>query len=437
MYYRRRTDYSRAAAQMAEVLSTNASMVEIGRGITRKLVDVLHLKKAAVLFFREDGACCCQEAEGVDPEAWRGACEIADGRFVEAVQKFTGEFRVDYLVPALKKQFVDLDFQFVIPIRSKDRLIGTILIGEKRSEAPYSRDEMEFLSTAARHASVAIENAFLYEELAEKERMKHELLIARRIQLASLPQSTPVLEDLDVAGISLPAREVGGDFYDFLVEGKNRVTVVVGDVSGKGTSAALYMAKVQGILRSLHAFNLSPTEMFSRANRLLCADLDRNSFVTAVSAVFDADAGTLLLARAGHPPLYTVNPATGEVLRLAPRGLGLGLSDNGVFTEQLEERRLTITPGSLFLFVTDGVTDTRNAAGEEFGEERLLSFLRNAGSLDAAGVRDALLKEMEEFTGGREADDDRTVVVVRVGKSASVAVHVSEHPEDQPLQPRQ
>jgi serine phosphatase RsbU (regulator of sigma subunit) len=366
--------------------------------------------------------CCCNQAQGVRPEPWRNACELADARFADAVQKFAGEFRVEYLPDGIKERLVAAEFQFVIPIRSKERLIGVLLLGEKLSESPFTEGEMEFLAAAARQASVAIENAFLYEELAETERMKHELQIARRIQLASLPQSTPLLADLELAGVSLPAREVGGDFFDFLAAGKNRVTVVVGDVSGKGTSAALYMAKVQGILRSLQSFNLPPSEMFARANTLLRSDLERNSFVTAVSAAFDADTGRLVLARAGHLPVYKLDAAAGEVVRLAPRGLGLGLEDDGKFSSRIEERAVTMQRGDLFLFVTDGVTETRNQAGEEFGEERLKAFLRRVAALGAPEVRDALVEEMETFCAGREADDDRTIVVVRFGKPASAGI---------------
>jgi serine phosphatase RsbU (regulator of sigma subunit) len=355
----------------------------------------------------------------VEQDRWEKTCLFADARFIDAISRLTGESRVDYLPASLKQQFQADGFQFVIPIRSKDRLIGTLFLGEKQSEASYSSGELEFLSAAARQASVAIENAFLYEELAQTQRMALELQIARRIQLASLPQKTPVLPSFDIAGSSQPAMEVGGDFFDYLPGGEDRITVIVGDVSGKGTSAALYMSKVQGILRSLNEFDLTPAEMFIRTNRLLAADMARNSFVTAIGATFDGAKRTVLLARAGHLPLYVFRSSTVSVERLAPRGLGLALDENRKFVEQLEQTQISFAAGDTFLFVSDGVTEAHNEIGEEYGEIRVLELLRREGLpreglRSAEEIRDTLLDDVSRFTGIKDHEDDCTVVVVKV-----------------------
>jgi serine phosphatase RsbU (regulator of sigma subunit) len=413
-FYREPTDYTRAVTALAEVLSRRVSMTELGRGMVLRLTEILHLKQAGVLFFREDGVCCCHEAIGVSDEAWALACGTDDRLLAGQLGKLPGESRVEYLPPALKERFQSGGFRFIIPIRSKDRLIGVLLLGEKRSEAAYSSGELEFLSAAARQSSVGIENAFLYEELAEKERMETELQIARRIQLASLPQRDPALMGFDVAGVSIPAMEVGGDFYDYLVEGERRFTVIVGDVSGKGTSAALYMSKVQGILRSLHEFRLSPGEMFVRTNRLLAADMAKNSFVTAVGARFSGMSRSVTVARAGHLPVYVYRAAKDSFEKLTPRGLGLALDENRKFVTQLREQRVRFFPGDLFLFVSDGVTESHDAHGEEYGEARLHSLLRAAADRPAAAIRDAILADQEKFLNGREREDDSTVVVVRI-----------------------
>jgi sigma-B regulation protein RsbU (phosphoserine phosphatase) len=188
---------------------------------------------------------------------------------------------------------------------------------------------------------------------------------------------------------------------------------VVGDVSGKGTSAALYMSKVQGILRSLHEFRLAPGDMFVRTNRLLAGDIDRSSFVTALCASFGAAAGNALLARAGHLPLYVFAAQSGSVSRVAPRGLGLALDENAKFAEQLEERTLPYAGGDVFLFVTDGVTEARNEVGEEYGEERLVGFLQQEGRRTATEIRDALSAALRDFVGKADQHDDQTIVVVR------------------------
>ena len=413
-YYRTQYDYRRAATELAEVLATKLTMLELGRGIVEKLTDLMHLKRAGVLFFRGDGVCCCHEALGVDEKPWETLCCQVDKELIGAIGEFAGEFRVDYLPPGKKEIFQQNEFLYLVPIRSKDQLIGTLLLGEKLSEATYSQEDLEFLAAAANQVSVSIENAFLYEELAEKERMKHELAIARQIQLASLPQRTPVIEGLDIAGLSLPAMEVGGDFFDYLNGETRKLTVVVGDVSGKGTSAALYMSKVQGILRSLHDFGLSPAELFVRANRLLCGDLEKKSFVTAIGADFDPQTRRVVLARAGHLPLYWYKAADRTVEKITPRGLGLGLNNAGIFASELEEKTFAYERGDILIFVTDGVTEARNGAGEEFGDDRLLKLMVSDAAHSAERVRDHIVSDIRAFAGDQVQHDDQTIVAVKV-----------------------
>lgn len=413
-FHRARYDYRRAANDLAEVMSTRFGMQNLARGIVEKIAEIMHLKRVGILFFRDEETCCCEEAHGFDGTTWKDFCIRSEKRMTTAIQQFKGEFRIDYLPENLKQEFRKQDIQYLVPIRSKERLVGTILVGDKRSESAFLREDLEFLSSVSRQASVAIENAFLYEELAEKERIKHELQIARRIQLESLPQSTPRIAGLDISGISIPATEVGGDYFDYLNGQANRLTVVVGDVSGKGTSAALYMAKIQGILRSLNAFGLSPGELFTRTNKLLWSDLERKSFVTAFGASFDTVAKNVVLARAGHLPLFLFRHETGAVERITPRGIGLGLIGNGSFDQELEEQSVMYGQGDVFVFVTDGITEGKNAAQEEFGEQRLESVLGTSASLSAQGIRERIVDAVKTFSGGTQQHDDQTVVVVKI-----------------------
>jgi len=189
--------------------------------------------------------------------------------------------------------------------------------------------------------------------------------------------------------------------------------VIVGDVSGKGTSAALYMSKVQGILRSLYGFGLHPRDLFIRVNRLLCKDLERSSFVTALGAHFTSGARQLTLVRAGHVPLFVFRAQSASVERILPRGLGLGLNDAGVFAAEIEERAVNFTTGDVMLFVTDGVLEARNVSGEEFGDERLSALLSRHAGLGATALRDAVVREIQTFGEGTDQHDDQTVVVVK------------------------
>jgi serine phosphatase RsbU (regulator of sigma subunit) len=414
-YYRTQYDYRRAASDLADVMASKLSMVDIARGIVQKLSQIMRLKRAGVLFFRNQKACCCREAYGFDGAEWEEFCLAIDQKIVDVLQQFRSEvrFSVDYLPNGLKQALHQHGFRHVIPIRSKEKLVGALLIGEKRSETLFYQEDLEFLAAAAKQASVAVENAFLYEELAEQERLKHELEIARRIQLASLPQQTPQVDGLDIAGISIPAAEVGGDYFDYLNGVSNEIRVIIGDVSGKGTSAALYMSKVQGILRSLHGFGLSPKELFVRANQLLCQDLEKRSFVTSLGADFDAAARRLVFARAGHLPLFHYAAKTKHVEKITPKGLGLGLDQHGVFAVELEEKTLQYDAGDVFLFVTDGVTEAQSNGGKEFGEENVVKILASSSTLNAAKIRDGVINAVKQFAGNHDQHDDLTVVVVK------------------------
>jgi sigma-B regulation protein RsbU (phosphoserine phosphatase) len=414
-FHRDRQTYSRAASELAEVMATKLNMDDLARGVVEKLAKVMQLKKVGVLFFRNEQSCGCYEAHGFDGAKWDEFCIHSDHQLIAVIQKFRSESRLSasYLPNNLKEKFQQLGIQHLIPIRFKEKLVGSLLIGEKLSETPLHLEDLTFLTAVSKQASIAIENAFLHEDLAVKERLKHELELARRIQMASLPQSTPHIPGLDIAGVSIPALEVGGDYFDYLNGFAHEITIIIGDVSGKGTSAALYMSKVQGILRSLHQFKLSPRELFIRANQLLCRDLDKNSFITAIGAYLNANQRQLVLARAGHLPLFYYRARMGKVELITPRGLGLGLESAEIFADEMEEKMIAYESDDVFLFVTDGVTEAKSHNGLEFGEERLVKILEANSSASANQIRDQLLAEVKRFAADALPHDDQTVVVVK------------------------
>jgi serine phosphatase RsbU (regulator of sigma subunit) len=413
LYFRSQYDYRRAASELAEVMATKLSMVELARGMVEKLSGLLQLKRVGVLFFRDQCVSCCQEVHGFDGSSWGEFCIRHDQELTEALQKLEMESSVDALPEEIRNEFRKNGFSYVATIRSKDKLVGALLVGEKRSEAAFQQEDLDFLGVVAKQASVAIENAFLYEELAEQERMKHELAIARRIQLASLPQTTPTIDGLEIAGASHPALEVGGDYFDYLNGKTDRITVIVGDVSGKGTSAALYMSKVQGILRSLNAFDLSPKELFVRTNKLLCHDLEKSSFVTAITGAFEPQVRKLVLARAGHLPLYHYVAGTRTVEIITPKGLGLGLESTDLFASELEERVVFYQPKDVFVFASDGVTEAEDVSGGQLGEDGLMRLITQHAGEDATSILNQIMSAVKDFCRGEEQHDDQTVVIVK------------------------
>lgn len=414
-YYHSQFDYGKSANALAEVMATKLTITDLAKGITQKLTELMHLKNAGIVFFRDEDTCCYQAAFGFDGiESKEFIIDIRQ-QFIHVLQKIRTDsrFSVDYLPPDLKSNFEANGFRHIVPIWFKEKLVGTLLIGEKLSEAPIHAEDLTFFTTVAKQASVAIENAFLHEEITEQERLKHELMIARRIQLASLPQSTPEIEGLEISGTSIPATEVGGDYFDYLNGAPGTVTVIVGDVSGKGTSAALYLFKIQGILRSLYEFGLKPRDLFIRANQLLYKDLEKQAFVTAISGLFDVGQRRLVLARAGHLPLFYYQAETQTVQVVAPRGLGLGLDGEKIFISEIEEKVIDYNAGDVFLFVTDGITEAQSKEKFLFGEDSLVNVLKSCNSKNAIEIRDHIINTVRNFSSDMSQQDDQTVVVVK------------------------
>ena len=414
-YYRTQFNYQHFSREIAEVMATKLGIAELARGIVSKLTESMKLKRTAILFFRDDKTYCYQAAYGFNGLESEEFFMDIDHKLLKFITDFKTDSRlsVDYLPGAVQKYLSENGFRHIIPIWFKDKLSGILLIGEKLSETPLHTEDLSFFTTVAKQASVSIENAYLYEQLAEKERLKHELEIAREIQLASLPQTTPKIKGMDIAGISIPAAEVGGDYFDYLNGVSDTMTVIVGDVSGKGTSAALYLFKIQGILRSLYGFGLTPRELFIRANQLLYRDLEKKSFVTAIGGYFDPNKNLLILARAGHLPLFYYYAKANKVEKITPKGLGLGLDEQILFSSEIEEKSFNYNKNDVFVFITDGITEAQSKDGKEFGEDNLIKVLEENHFHSAKKIRDQIISEVARFSVDTLQHDDQTVVVVK------------------------
>jgi serine phosphatase RsbU (regulator of sigma subunit)/energy-coupling factor transporter transmembrane protein EcfT len=258
----------------------------------------------------------------------------------------------------------------------------------------------------------------LLAEMAEKKRLEEELRIARDIQMSLLPQHPPVsIPGVMLTALCYPAREVGGDYYDFFPLGPNRLGLLIADVSGKGTSAAFYMAELKGLMLSLTQVHRSPRELLIAANRIIASNLDSRSFITITYAVLDLDARTMTWARAGHTPLIHL-PAGGarRAKILISDGLVLGLKiDNGErFAALLEEAKIPLAPGDLFMFFTDGLSEQMNPGEELFGEARLGEIIEQHHALPFDELRERIVREVRTFASGAAQHDDMTFILLRV-----------------------
>jgi serine phosphatase RsbU (regulator of sigma subunit) len=277
-----------------------------------------------------------------------------------------------------------------------------------------SRDQLGELAESFNMMVQGIQD--LLREQAEKERLEEELRIARQIQMSLLPEGSLALSGLRIDALCLPAAEVGGDYYDLLPLSETRMGVLVADVSGKGTSAALYMAELKGLVLSLSQIYDSPRRLLSEANRILTAHLDSRSFVTMTYAVVDTEARVMRFARAGHNPVIHFVARTGETRVLAPQGLGLGIDPGERFDQILEESEVPLEKGDVFCLYTDGVSEAMNPGAELFGERRLRDLIERVGpgGEEPARLRERILEGIREFAQGAAQHDDMTLVVLKV-----------------------
>ncbi len=299
----------------------------------------------------------------------------------------------------------------VVPLVARDELIGA-LFASKAVVSGFERDDIETVSIFAAQAAVAIDNARLFEQQVEKERLSRELSIAREVQRKLLPQTVPRLSGVTMAASSVSAQEVGGDYYDFVKLDDDRYGIIIGDVSGKGTSAAFYMAEMQGIFQSVSRLASTPSIFLHHANMALAQSLDRNVFISAIYGILDLKNETFDIARAGHCPAATIR-IDGESRYIRTKGLGLGLDRGDLFLKSLNEEQIDLNPGDVFVLYTDGVVESRNPEGEEYGYDRLMEAINTNRHEDADGIHEAILRDLRLFMGNEEYDDDMTLLVIK------------------------
>ena len=280
-----------------------------------------------------------------------------------------------------------------------------------------SEDQLGELALSFNSMTASIED--LLRQAAEKKRLEEELRIAHEIQMSLLPQGALVMAGLSVTALCVPAREVGGDYYDFLRLDDHRLGVLIADVSGKGTSAALYMAELKGLVLSLSEIHTSPRTMLIALNRIIADHLDARSFITMTYAVIDLRARTIAYARAGHTPLIYVPGACGDggprqVQILVPDGMVVGLKlDNGeMFERHLVEETIPLQPGDLYLLFTDGISEAMNGRDDLFGESRLGRLVETHAHLPSEELRERVLREIAAFVGDAPQHDDMTMILL-------------------------
>jgi len=298
--------------------------------------------------------------------------------------------------------------EMAVPLIYKGKVIGVLDVEHTRTNY-FNEDHERAMTTLSAQIAISIENAQLYQRVAHQEqRLERDLAMAREVQLRLLPPVKPQHKHAEFSTRFIPARTIGGDIYDFVRYDANRSAVVLGDVSGKATAAALYAALVSGIMRSAASRLLSPSELLESLNDSLQERKVDSQYVVMLYSLWNDENRTLQIANAGATqPLFCRN---GEVDTVHAEGFPLGMFPNVKY----EEFSLSTQPGDSLIFFSDGITDAQNMNGDMFGDDRLKLVVKKNAQKSASKIADAILSEVAKFQGERERFDDETVVVLKV-----------------------
>jgi serine phosphatase RsbU (regulator of sigma subunit)/pSer/pThr/pTyr-binding forkhead associated (FHA) protein len=404
------------------ILSKAASELVVHRPLTELFDLVLDLLFEAVA--AERGAILL--LEGSDRELVIKASTSRQGeplsRISRSIARRAIEERVSLLIPNVLDdvRFKSEDSILASGIRSamcaplwftatgegKDSVIGLVYVDSLQHSHSFGEDDLRVLTALANVAAAKIENVRLLEESLEKRRMEEDMRMAAEIQTGLLPREAPEVSGYEVVGCNRPCRTVGGDYYDFATE-EGRLLIALGDVSGKGTGAALLMTVLRAAVRA-HWTEDSLGDAVARINRTVCQNVPSNKFVTFFVATLAPDSGELTYVNAGHNPPLLIRSG-GEVENLHEGGMVLGLFEGVPY----EAGQVEMRPGDTLLAYSDGVTETWSPDGDEYGEEKLSAFAVGNAGLDAAALQEAILGDIESFEAGARATDDRTLVVLR------------------------
>jgi phosphoserine phosphatase RsbU/P len=291
--------------------------------------------------------------------------------------------------------------------------MGVLAVANGPMGASFSQSDFVVFKSIAEQSAFALYNAIIYSEANEKKRLDHDLEIARDIQRILLPSEAPSVNGFEISGINIPARQVSGDYFDYIKVDDERLGVAIADVSGKGVPASLIMAICRSVLRSQATQNPSPADVLQKVNRQLYPDIKEDMFISMAYLILDHAHNGVILSRAGHdaPLLYKSSSQT--VTPLKPPGMVLGIDSGNVFDRLTSDVAVPLERDDCLVLYTDGVTEAIDTEGNEFGLERVIQSLRASAMNGASAIVTRLIDDLRNFVGSHPQNDDITLIAIR------------------------
>jgi sigma-B regulation protein RsbU (phosphoserine phosphatase) len=299
------------------------------------------------------------------------------------------------------------------PLLYAKQNMGVLALANSRMGAPFSQNDFVVFKSIAEQSAFALYNAIIYSEANEKKRLDHDLQIARDIQRILLPSESPSVSGFEINGLNVPARQVSGDYFDYIKIDDERLGVAIADVSGKGVPASLIMAICRSVLRSQAIGNPSPADVLQKVNRQLYPDIKEDMFISTAYLVLDHARGGVTLARAGHDAPLLYQQKTQTITPLKTPGMVVGIDSGNVFDRLTKDVAVELGPGDCILLYTDGITEALDNEGNEFGLERTIQSFRTSAKEGAQTIVTRLIDDLRNFVGSTPQNDDITLIAIR------------------------
>ena len=298
-------------------------------------------------------------------------------------------------------------------LRYGDQDLGVLALANGPMGAPFSQADLVVFKSIAEQSAFALYNATIYSMANEKKRLDHDLEIARDIQRILLPSEAPAIDGFQISGINVPARQVSGDYFDYIHVNQERLGVAIADVSGKGVPASLIMAICRSVLRAEAARNPSPADVLRKVNRQLYPDIKEDMFISMAYLILGHQQDGVTLARAGHDAPLWYKRQSQTVMPVKSPGMVVGIDSGSVFDRLTADFAVPLERNDCLVLYTDGVTETLNSEGDEFGVDRMMQSVRASANDSAQAIVKRIIEDVREFTGSVPQNDDMTLIAIR------------------------
>ena len=340
--------------------------------------------------------------EGLLGRTWQGGQPVYLNEFTDVPE-----------LASLRGSALSTASVMIAPLLYGKQNLGLLALGNGAKGAPFTQSDFVVFKSISEQSAFALYNAIIYSEANEKKRLDHDLEIARDIQRILLPERAPEIAGFEISGMNVAARQVSGDYYDYIRIDEHRLGIAIADVSGKGVPASLIMAICRSVLRSQATSNPSPSHVLKEVNRQLYPDIKEDMFISMAYLVLDHSLGKITLSRAGHDAPLFYQSTTQKVTALKPPGMVLGIDSGSVFDRLTNDFDVPLECDDCLVLYTDGVTEALDSEGLEFGMDRMIRSVRASAKQGASAIVARVIEDVRDFAGAQPQHDDITMIAIR------------------------